>query len=80
MRKPSGKKDGAHPAIARPPDVRDPAELMALLESHTPGELEALRARIEERAYQLYEQRGRREGYDLEDWLEAERQILGYNQ
>jgi outer membrane protein TolC len=29
------------------------------------------------RAYQLYEQRGRIDGFDLDDWLEAEREILG---
>jgi DUF2934 family protein len=28
------------------------------------------------RAYELYEKRGSLEGYDCEDWLEAERQIL----
>ena len=28
------------------------------------------------RAYELYEKRGCQEGYDCEDWLEAERQIL----
>jgi len=31
---------------------------------------------IAHRAYELYEQRGHRHGHDLEDWLEAERQIL----
>ena len=30
------------------------------------------RQRIAEVAYALYEQRGRREGYALEDWLDAE--------
>lgn len=34
------------------------------------------RQQIHERAYALYEQRGRREGFELEDWLEAEQQIL----
>ena len=34
-------------------------------------------ARIARRAYELYEQRGRQSGHDFEDWLEAERQILG---
>ena len=29
-------------------------------------------AGIRELAFQLYEQRGRRDGHDLEDWLEAE--------
>ena len=31
---------------------------------------------IRERAYQLYEQRGKIEGRDLEDWLEAEAELL----
>jgi hypothetical protein len=29
-------------------------------------------AEIRELAFSLYEQRGRRDGHDLEDWLEAE--------
>lgn len=33
---------------------------------------EDLRGQIAEKAYALYEQRGRREGYALEDWLDAE--------
>jgi hypothetical protein len=32
--------------------------------------------RIERRAYELYEQRGRQEGRALEDWLKAERQLV----
>jgi hypothetical protein len=28
--------------------------------------------RIADKAYALYEQRGRRDGYALDDWLEAE--------
>jgi hypothetical protein len=33
-------------------------------------------ARISERAYALYEEHGREDGHALEDWLEAERQVL----
>ncbi len=33
--------------------------------------------RIAQRAYELYEQRGRQEGRALEDWLDAERQMAG---
>lgn len=33
--------------------------------------------RIARRAYELYEQRGRQEGRALEDWLNAERQLVG---
>jgi hypothetical protein len=31
---------------------------------------------IEERAYQLYEARGRQDGYAIEDWLQAEHEVL----
>ena len=32
---------------------------------------------IRRRAYELYEARGRGDGHDLEDWLEAEAEIIG---
>jgi len=31
---------------------------------------------IAQRAYALYEARGREDGHDLDDWLEAERELL----
>jgi len=34
-------------------------------------------ARIANRAYELYTQRGGHHGQDLEDWFVAERQVLG---
>jgi hypothetical protein len=34
-----------------------------------------LQDRIARRAYELYEQRERRDGWALEDWLNAERQL-----
>jgi len=37
-----------------------------------PGEVEI---KIRERAYALYEARGREDGHDLEDWLRAEEEI-----
>jgi hypothetical protein len=36
------------------------------------GSGDAIHHRIAETAYELYEQRGRADGYDLEDWLKAE--------
>ena len=33
-------------------------------------------ARISEQAYALYEEHGRKDGHALEDWLEAERQVI----
>jgi len=35
-----------------------------------------LEAKIRERAYQLYQDRGSAPGLDIEDWLNAEREIL----
>ena len=32
---------------------------------------------IRRRAYQLYEERGRDDGHDLDDWLRAEREVAG---
>ncbi len=39
--------------------------------------LEEPQQKIRERAYQLYEQRGRRDGHAVEDWLQAEAEIRG---
>ena len=39
------------------------------------GHAQDLRARISERAYALYEERGCVDGHALEHWLEAERQV-----
>jgi len=36
-----------------------------------------LEGRIATRAYELWEQRGHQDGHDMEDWLEAEREIRG---
>lgn len=33
--------------------------------------------RIRARAYQLFEERGEELGHDLEDWLQAEAEVLG---
>lgn len=38
---------------------------------------EDLRARIARRAYELYVQRGYQPGHELDDWIQAEREILG---
>ena len=37
---------------------------------------EVHQGRVAQRAYELYEQRGRQEGQALEDWLNAERQLV----
>lgn len=37
---------------------------------------DGLRGQIADRAYRFYEERGFRQGCDLQDWLDAEREIL----
>lgn len=43
--------------------------------SQKPKSSETLKEEIRKKAYELYEKRGRTEGNDLEDWLEAERLV-----
>ncbi len=40
------------------------------------GSSDGVQARIATLAYLLYEQRGREDGHDMEDWIQAERTIL----
>jgi hypothetical protein len=42
-----------------------------------PGVEDDVEEQIRTRAYELYEARGREEGHDLEDWVEAEAEITG---
>jgi hypothetical protein len=47
-------------------------------ESAVPAaEPQNLEAAIALRAYELYQKRGGQGGHELDDWLEAERQVLG---
>lgn len=41
------------------------------------GSGDGLCHRIAKTAYELYEQRGRADGYDLDDWLKAEALVSG---
>jgi len=50
----------------------DPTKKSPLKAVSQPRQLED---QIRERAYELYEARGREDGHDLEDWLRAEEQI-----
>ena len=36
---------------------------------------EALHRKITQRAYELYEQRGRQEGFAMQDWLQAQQEL-----
>lgn len=45
--------------------------------AHTTINEENLEEQIRTRAYELYEERGRDDGHDQEDWLRAETEITG---
>jgi DUF2934 family protein len=36
-----------------------------------------LEEEIRRRAYEIYEERGREDGHDLDDWLRAEAEVIG---
>lgn len=48
----------------------------AILQDSPERMSEALRERIEQRAYEIYEARGSEPGHEMEDWTKAEAEIL----
>jgi hypothetical protein len=65
------RKPRATPRSKRPPSRKSPASGA----SNVNAKDLALYERIAHRAYELYEQRGGQAGSELEDWLQAEREI-----
>ena len=53
--------------------ARDPSKKSPATAAGDPQELEN---QIRQRAYELYEARGREDDHDLEDWLRAEEEIM----
>jgi hypothetical protein len=45
--------------------------------SHKPRSTNDIEEKIRTRAYQLHEERGRIDGHGLDDWLQAEAEVLG---
>jgi hypothetical protein len=66
-----GKKVDRHPDEIE----KTPSTLAPKLDE--PTVLIPIEQQIRQRAYELYEQRGRTDAYDLDDWLQAEREIKG---
>ena len=66
-----GKKVDRHPnEIEKKPSTPAP-------KSDEPSVLIPIEQQIQKRAYELYEQRGRTDGHELDDWLQAECEIKG---
>lgn len=47
------------------------------ISSKNPLQDSGLNEQIQRRAYDLYEQRGRTDGHDVDDWLRAEAELRG---
>jgi hypothetical protein len=56
---------------------RAPAQTTLAPKSDEPTVLIPIEQQIQQRAHELYEQRGGTEGHGLDDWLQAEREIKG---
>lgn len=56
-------------------DAQNHASERRTEESTTSAREEDLRPEIAERAYELYRSRGTGDGHDVDDWLQAEREI-----
>jgi hypothetical protein len=65
----------AQPEAPKP--VVDAAEIPEPELSAADIELEPASEEIAKRAYEIYLRRGSRNGYDFDDWLEAERELRG---
>ncbi len=65
------RKPQTTPRSKRPTPRKGPASAA----SNANAKESVLYERIAQRAYELYEQRGCQAGYELEDWLQAEREI-----
>ena len=65
------RKPQTTPRSKRPTSRKGPASAASNANAKDSG----LYERIAQRAYELYEQRGRQAGYELDDWLQAEREI-----
>lgn len=63
--------------VDRHPDEIEKKSSTLAPKSDEPTVLIQIEQQIRQRAYELYDQRGRADGHDLDDWLQAEREIKG---
>jgi hypothetical protein len=54
------------------PQIPTPLTRSQAVQSQSPDQIQQ---EVRERAYKLYEQRGREDGHDLDDWLTAESEV-----
>lgn len=77
---PHPSKEPSKRKVSRPIQKKEPAVAVTEKEPvhcQPVSPCDDLQVRIAQRAYELHAERGYREGRALNDWLEAEREILG---
>lgn len=81
---PRAEKEPSKRKVSRPIQKKEPAVAPAVavtekepVHCQPVSPCDDLQVRIAQRAYELHAERGYREGRALDDWLEAEREILG---
>ena len=81
---PHASKEPSKRRVSRPIQKKEPAITRAVavtekepVHCQPVSPCDDLQVRIAQRAYELHAERGYREGRALDDWLEAEREILG---
>ena len=75
MRKQTMKESQVHPE--RGARGSQPVAAMNSVHAQPVSPCDDLQARIAKRAFELHAERGYRHGYALEDWVDAEREVLG---
>jgi hypothetical protein len=55
--------------------IERPVRMLVIPDSESAESTAQLQEKVRRRAYELYEARGREDGYDLEDWLRAESEV-----
>jgi hypothetical protein len=63
--------------VDRHPDEIEKKPLTLAPKTDEPTVLIPIEQQIKQRAYEFYEQRGKTEGHELDDWLQAECEIKG---
>ncbi len=76
---PSKMRSGSRPAQRTTRNPTEPRSHESTTFGQPDEHPQQFHARISERAYALYEQHGRKDGHALDDWLEAERQVINQN-
>jgi hypothetical protein len=70
---PKAQKQPKANAVVAPKSAPDK---LAMMPHAVPSQDQASQDQVRERAYELYESRGREPGQDEQDWFRAERELL----